>query len=200
MESSPGREGDQYSCFKRQYLILVVGLGLGLIASPSLNARALDISSEFGLGRPASEAQIRDWNIEVTPSGDDLPPGRGTANEGADVYAAKCASCHGETGVEGPRNRLVWGQGTLDTAHPIKTVGSYWPYATTLYDYINRAMPLTAPQSLNPNEVYAVTAWILFRNGVIPKETVLSKKTLPLVRMPNRLGFVPDPRPDVSPP
>ena len=186
--------------FKRQYLILVVGLGLGLIASPSLNARAQDTSSELGLGRPASESQIRAWDIEVTPSGDGLPPGQGTTKEGADVYAAKCASCHGETGVEGPRNRLVGGQGTLGTAHPIKTVGSYWPYATTLYDYIYRAMPLTAPQSLNPNEVYAVTAWILFRNGVIPKETVLSKKTLPLVRMPNRLGFVPDPRPDVSPP
>jgi len=94
-------------------------------------------------------------------------------------------------------NRLVAGEGTLGTDHPVKTVGSYWPYATTLYDYIFRAMPPTAPQTLSPDEVYAVVAWILFQNGIVDEPTVLDRNSLPAIRMPNREGFVPDPRPDV---
>ena len=154
-------------------------------------------ATRYGLGRPATEAEIRAWNIDVSPTGEGLPSGRGTVKHGAQVYAAKCAACHGPTGVEGPQDRLVGGQGTLATAEPVKTVGSYWPYATTLYDYIQRAMPLTAPQSLTPDEVYSVVAWILFRNGIIDEDAVLDARTLPAIRMPNREGFAPDPRPDV---
>ena len=181
------------SIFKNQWLILVSGIALGLASWSWLNATAQETSGVYGLGRAATETEIRAWNIDVVPSGEGLPPGRGTAKAGAEVYAAKCASCHGETGVEGPRNRLIGGQGTLNTAYPLKTVGSFWPYATTLYDYIYRAMPITAPQSLTPDDVYAVVAWILFRNGIVQEDTTLDAGTLPAVRMPNRDGFVSDP-------
>lgn len=156
-----------------------------------------DGPSSYGLGRPATEAEIRAWDIDVSPSGDGLPPGRGTVKQGAAVFAKKCAACHGPTGVEGPRDRLVGGQGTLTTSHPIKTIGSYWPYATTLFDYIRRTMPFSAPQSLTPDEVYSAVAWLLYRNGIVDERTVLDARTLPAVEMPNRRGFVPDPRPDL---
>lgn len=151
----------------------------------------------YGFGRPADQAAIRSWDIDISPNGEGLPPGRGTVKQGAQVYAAKCAMCHGPTGVEGPMPRLVGGQGTLATETPIKTVGSYWPYATTLYDYIHRAMPFTAPQSLTPDEVYSLVAWLLYRNGIVAEDAVMDARTLPAVRMPNRNGFVPEPRPDV---
>jgi len=153
--------------------------------------------ANYGLGRTATEAEINKWNIDVSPSGDGLPQGQGTVKNGAKVYAKKCAACHGPTGVEGPMVPLVGGRGTLATPEPVKTVGSYWPEATTLYDYIYRAMPYTAPQSLTPDEVYSLIAWLLFRNGIVPERAVMDARTLPAVRMPNRLGFVPDPRPDV---
>lgn len=151
----------------------------------------------YGLGRSATEAAIKAWDIDVSPTGEGLPPGRGTVQQGAGIYANKCAACHGASGIEGPKDRLVGGQGSLATDHPIKTIGSYWPYATTLHDYINRAMPLDAPQSLKPDEVYAVVAWLLHQNGIIPSDMVIDAQTLPAVKMPNRDGFVPDPRPDV---
>ena len=116
------------------------------------------------------------------------------------MYAAKCAGCHGPTGIEGPSDRLVGGQQTLQTPKPVKTIGSYWPYATTLYDYIRRAMPFDAPQSLTADDIYAVTAWLLYRNGIIGEEAVMDARTLPAVQMPNRQGFLPDPRPDVPGP
>ena len=112
----------------------------------------------------------------------------------------ECAKCHGATGVEGPMDRLVGGRESLSTEKPVKTIGSFWPYATTLYDYINRAMPFDAPQSLTPDEVYSVIAWLLYQNGIISEESVVDADTLPLVQMPNRHGFVPDPRPDVRSP
>jgi mono/diheme cytochrome c family protein len=177
----------------RRLLIVIAGLGVmaGMV-------RAEDFQpTGYGFGRPATDAEISAWNIDVSPTGEGLPPGRGTVKEGARVYAKKCASCHGPTGTEGPNDRLVGGQGTLATARPVKTVGSYWPYATTLYDYVHRAMPFTAPQSLTPDEVYAVVAWILNRNGIIPEDAVMDANSLPQVQMPNRKGFVPDPRPDV---
>lgn len=154
-------------------------------------------AGQYGLGRPASEAEVRAWDIDVSPSGAGLPAGRGTVKQGAVVYAAKCAACHGPTGKEGRYDRLVGGQGTLKGAEPVKTVGSYWPFATTLYDYIYRTMPFTAPQSLQPDEGYSVVAWILFQNGIIPEDAVMDAGTLPAVRMPNRDGFVPDPHPDI---
>lgn len=168
--------------------LLLFLVGVGVAEEPSL----------YGFGRPATDADIKAWNIDVNPTGEGLPPGRGTVQQGAGIYANKCAACHGATGIEGPKDRLVGGQGSLATDHPIKTIGSYWPYATTLYDYIHRAMPLDAPQSLKPDEVYAVVAWLLHQNGIIPAEMVIDAQTLPAVKMPNRAGFVSDPRPDVS--
>jgi cytochrome c len=157
-------------------------------------------SNRYGLGRPATEEDIRAWNIDVSPNGEGLPPGRGTVRQGAAVYAAKCAKCHGPTGTEGPYDVLVGGRNTLKTPKPVKTIGSYWPYATTLYDYINRAMPFDAPQSLSSDEIYAVIAWLLHQNGIIAEQTVLDAQTLASVNMPNRLGFTRDPRPDVPRP
>ena len=152
------------------------------------------------LGHPAASEEIHLWDIDIAPNGEGLPPGRGTVHEGAALYAAKCAKCHGPSGTEGPMDRLVGGRETLATSTPIKTIGSYLPYATTLYDYIHRAMPADAPQSLAPDEVYALTAWLLHRNGIVGEDAVMDARTLPAVEMPNRHGFVPDPRPDVAGP
>jgi cytochrome c len=150
------------------------------------------------IGRPANQEEIRAWNIDVSPAGEGLPPGQGTVQQGSRVFATKCAGCHGPTGTEGPKDKLVGGQNTLQSAKPVKTIGSYWPYATTLYDYINRAMPFNAPQSLTPEEVYSVIAWLLFQNKIIAEDAVIDAHSLPTVQMPNRDGFVPDPRPDVK--
>lgn len=152
------------------------------------------------LGHQAAVEEINLWDIDIGPNGDGLPPGRGTVPQGATIYATKCAKCHGPSGTEGPMDRLVGGRQTLATASPLKTVGSYWPYASTLYDYIHRAMPLDAPQSLTAEEVYAVTAWLLHQNGIVAEDAVMDARTLPAVEMPNRHGFVPDPRPDVPSP
>lgn len=152
----------------------------------------------YGLGRPATDQEIQQWNIDVAPTGEGLPLGRGTAKKGAAIFAAHCASCHGPTGKEGPMDRLVGGVGTLDSSSPVKTIGSYWPYATTVYDYVHRTMPFPAPQSLSADEVYSVVAWLLYQNGIIAEDTILDAHSLPSVIMPNRNGFVPDPRPDVS--
>ena len=144
-------------------------------------------------GRLATGAEIAAIDIDVKPDGAGLPAGSGTAAAGEKIYAAQCAACHGATGVEGPRDRLVGGLGSLATARPVKTVGSYWQYAPTLYDYINRAMPFTAPGTLSPDEVYSVSAFILMRNGVIGATDVIDRNTLPAVKMPNRNGFVVEP-------
>lgn len=171
--------------------LLLLALALAALPRPAAG------EGTIGLGRGATEEEIRAWDIDVTPFGEGLPPGRGSAGEGKKVYAGKCASCHGQKGIEGPAPRLIGGIGTLATADPIKTVGSYWPYATTIFDYVRRTMPLTAPQSLTADETYAVVAWILAENGIIPPDRVMDAATLPKVEMPNRHGFVPDPRPDL---
>ncbi len=171
-------------------------LGVGALWSTA-TAEQHERSHGYGLGRPATEPEIRQWNIDVAPTGEGLPPGRGTAKKGAAIFAARCASCHGPTGQEGPMDRLVGGASTLSSSNPVKTIGSYWPYATTVYDYVHRAMPFPAPQSLLPDEVYAVVAWLLYQNGIIAEDTVLDAHSLPSIRMPNHNGFVPDPRPDV---
>ena len=108
-----------------------------------------------------------------------------------------CATCHGPSGTEGPMDKLAGGRGTLDSAKPVKTVGSFWPYATTLFDYVRRAMPFTQPQSLSNEQVYAVTAYLLYLNGILAEDAVLDAASLPKIQMPNRGGFFPDPRPDV---
>ena len=143
------------------------------------------------LGRIATPDEIASWDISVGPDGAGLPPGRGTPKQGEAVYAQKCVACHGEKGAGKPNDQLIGGRGSLsgDQA-PVKTVGSFWPYATTLFDYIRRAMPLNAAKSLSDDEVYAVSAYILRLNGIIGEADVMDAQTLPQVRMPNRDGFV----------
>lgn len=152
----------------------------------------------YGFGTKATAKEIAGWDIDVTPDGKGLPGGSGSVAQGKRVYAENCAACHGVNGEGKPADRLVGGQGTLNSAAPIKTVGSYWPYATTLYDYINRAMPFNSPESLKPDEVYAVTAYLLYLNGIVAADAVMNAATLVKVEMPNRKNFVSDPRPDVA--
>jgi cytochrome c len=155
-------------------------------------------SPKYGVGRPPTPDEIRALGPTLAPDGTGLPEGSGTAVEGRTVFALRCAKCHGEkaTGDIGPA--LVGGQGTLATPKPVKTVGSFWPYATTLWDYIHRAMPFNEPGALSASQVYAVTAYLLYLNDIVSEKQVLDSKTLPKIRMPNRDGFVADPRPDVK--
>ena len=146
-------------------------------------------------GQAIAPSDIAPWDISIGPAGAGLPSGRGTATEGEVVYAANCQACHGEKGVGGPNDALVGGIGSLAPGKaPVKTVGSYWPYATTLFDYIRRAMPFPETKSLTSNEIYAVSAYILSLNGIIGADDVLDAQSLPKVRMPNRDGFIPFPR------
>jgi len=176
---------------------MVLLSALAIAVSSGSTAFSSEESGGYGVGRPATDDEISAWNRDVSPSGKGLPPGRGAVQQGARIYAEKCAGCHGPTGVEGPKDKLVGGRDTLTTTKPIRTIGSYWPYATTLYDYIHRAMPFNAPQSLSTDEIYSVIAWLLFQNQVIAEDAVIDAETLPKVQMPNRNGFIPDPRPDV---
>jgi cytochrome c len=152
----------------------------------------------YSIGRSATPAEIAGWNIDIGRDGSNLPEGHGTVSHGREVFAQQCAVCHGDNGEGGVGDRLVGGQGTLATAKPIRTVGSYWPYATTLFDYIRRAMPENAPQSLSNADVYAVSAYILSLNGLVASDATLDAKSLAGIKMPNRDGFVEDPRPDVK--
>jgi S-disulfanyl-L-cysteine oxidoreductase SoxD len=170
----------------------VIVIIVGMIVSVALAAGGPGYRGPFGLGRVPSTAEIKARDIAVGPDGAGLPPGRGTAQAGEQVYQAKCVACHGPTGTEGPMDKLVGGK------LPVKTIGSFWPYPTTVFDYIRRAQPFNQPGSLTDDEVYALTAWLLFRNQVIAADQVIDAETLPNVRMPNRDGFVPDPRPDVD--
>ena len=154
----------------------------------------------YGVGRTPTPPEIQAWDIAVGPEGKELPPGSGTAQEGAKVYAQKCASCHGATGAEAGllepkphvyRRALVGGKESLKTIHPIKSVGNWWPFATTLWDFINRAMPAEKPGSLSAGEVYALTAVLLYRNGIIKETDRLDATTLPKIQMPNRNGMIP---------
>lgn len=158
-------------------------------------------NAPVGVGRPIAAHDSAAEDLTVLPDGTGLRPGRGTAKEGAVLYAAQCAACHGDHGEgRGDFPALVGGRGSLSADKPVLTVGSYWPYATTVWDYINRAMPYQNPGSLRVEEVYAVTAYVLFLNGVVGESDVLDRVSLPRVRMPNRDGFVEDQRPDVRPP
>ena len=155
-------------------------------------------SPKYEVGRPATPEEIRALGAAIAPDGGGLPDGSGTVAAGREVFAAQCSRCHGPKGEGGVGATLVGGQGTLRTARPLKTVGSFWPYATTLWDFINRAMPFDKPGLLSPPEVYAAVAFILNLNDIIGDADVMDAKTLPKVRMPNRDGFVADPRPDVG--
>jgi S-disulfanyl-L-cysteine oxidoreductase SoxD len=142
------------------------------------------------LGRVATSQEIAARDISIPPSGAGLPAGSGTAKQGEAVYVAQCQACHGPKGVGKPADPLVGGIGSLVTANPVRTVGSFWPYATTLFDYTRRAMPATKPLSLSSDEVYAVTAYLLYLNGIIAENAEMNAKTLPQVKMPNRDGFI----------
>jgi len=163
-----------------------VVLGAIFIFSLTPPARAHDF------GRSATPDEIKLWNIDVRPDGTGLPNGGGTAVHGKVVYEENCEACHGANGLGGIKDRLVGGQGTLASEKPIKTVGSFWPYATTVFDYVRRAMPYTAPGSLSADDAYAVVAYILSLNDLWPGDGKLDKDTLPKIMMPNRDGFIPD--------
>ena len=143
------------------------------------------------LGPAATPEEIASWDISIGPDGAGLPPGSGTAQQGEAVYIAKCLACHGEKGAGKPNDALVGGLGTLvgDQA-PVKTVGSFWPYATTVFDYVRRAMPYNESKSLSNDEVYAVVAHLLQLNGIIADNDTMDTQTLRKVKMPNRDGFV----------
>jgi cytochrome c len=163
-------------------------------------ATAAAQSPTFGVGRPATPDEVRGLGAAIAPDGFGLPEGSGTVAAGRTVFADRCAKCHGPKGEGGDVGPvLVGGNGTLATARPLKTVGSYWPQATTVWDYVNRAMPFDQPGLLKPEEVYAVVAYILNLNGIIGENVVMNATTLPAVKMPNRDGFVADPRPDTGP-
>ena len=158
----------------------LLGLGCGVACAQSPD-----------LGRAATPEEIAAWDISIDPSGAGLPPGAGTARQGEAVFAAKCAACHGEKGAGKPNDQLVGGNGTLTgDKPPVKTVGSYWPYATTLFDYIRRAMPLNESKTLADDEVYGLAAYLLQLNGIIGESDTMDAGTLAKVRMPNREGFV----------
>jgi len=162
-------------------------------------ARAAD-TGPYGFGVTASPAAIAGIDIDVMPDGRGAPPGQGSYAQGRTIYANKCAACHGTdmaTPVKGTgAAALRGGRGSLASGKPQKTVESYWPYASTLFDYVRRAMPFNAPGSLNDDEVYAVTAYILAEGGIIDQDVVINADTIAKVAMPNRDGFIPDPRPE----
>src|SRR3546814_185519 len=158
-----------------------------------LGAAAQD---RLGLGQPATPEQIAGWDIDTRPPGAGLPKGSGTVAQGRELYNKTCVTCHGPDG-KGPMDRLTGGEGSLKSKSPAKTVGSYWPYATTLFDYIRRAMPFDHPQSLTTDQVYAAAAYLLHMNGLVPEDATMNAESLPKVKMRNRDGFYgPDPRPD----
>jgi cytochrome c len=171
-----------------------IALAVAALTAVTPGAQAQE---RYGIGVPATSAEIAGWNIDIGRDGSNLPPGSGSVERGRVVFSEQCAACHGAEGQGGLGDRLTGGQGTLATAKPVRTVGSYWPYAPTLFDYIRRAMPQNAPQSLSNEDVYAVSAYILQLNGLVPANAVLDAKTLSAIKMPNRDAFVTDPRPDV---
>jgi len=169
-----------------------------LVGCVAVLAAALADGRRYDIGHVASPEEIRAAGISISPDGTGLPPGSGNAIEGRGIYQTHCAACHG---VKGEGNAvypaLVGGRGTLKSDEPVLTVGSYWPYATTVWDYINRAMPYTDAGRLTPQQVYSVTAYVLFMNGIVGEHEELNRASLPKIRMPNREGFTGDPRPDV---
>lgn len=177
----------------RKPLLIAIALALAGWAG------AANADPEYGLGRIATAEEIAGWDIDVRPDGQGLPNGSGAVLDGEVVYLEQCAVCHGDFGEGAGRFPvLMGGEGTLASHDPVKTIGSYWPYASTLWDYINRAMPFGNAQSLSDDDVYAVTAYLLYLNDIADEDFVLTRDNLAEIVMPNRDGFVTeDPRPDV---
>ena len=174
------------STHRRNAAVIAIGAALAACAAQPQSGRPP------ALGVAASAEEIARYDISIPPSGAGLPSGSGTARQGAAVYAAKCVACHGDKGAGKPADALAGGIGSLATAKPVRTVGSYWPYTTTLFDYVRRAMPLDHPLSLTNEEVYAVSAYVLYLNGIVGEDAVMNAQTLPQVKMPNRDGFISD--------
>jgi len=173
-------------------------LNLTFAAAALLIAGGVQAGS-LGIGSPATQEMIAGWDIDIRPDGLGLPDGEGSVADGEGLYEAKCASCHGLFGEGAGRwPVLAGGEGTLDTLHPEKTVGSYWPYASTLWDYIHRAMPYTAPQSLTDDEVYSIAAYVLYLNDIVDDDFISNRETFSQVKMPNEPNFYIDDRPDVK--
>ncbi len=152
----------------------------------------------FSVGRTPTAAEIAAWDLTIPPDGEGLPPGSGNAVIGKAIYQERCASCHGDDGKDPKYYVLVGGRGTLATSKPVPTVGSFWQFATTLWSYMRRAKPIDEPGSFNDDEVYSVTAYLLYMNDIVDEHEVLDATTLRQIRMPNRDGYVPDPRPVLS--
>jgi S-disulfanyl-L-cysteine oxidoreductase SoxD len=184
----------------KTHIALVIGLASAVAAGPpAASARQAQQPPRLGIGRAATADEIKKIDIDVRPDGAGLPEGKGTVADGAKIYAVKCQSCHGANGQGGSADRLVdresgknWDFAT--NAKLVKTVGNYWPYATTLYDYTNRAMPFAQPGTLTADETYSLVAYILALNKIVPEDAVMDRATLPKVVMPSRDRFVMDNR------
>ncbi|PZU09809.1 MAG: cytochrome C [Sphingomonas sp.] len=175
----------------RDRLFATAGIAIGMALALSRPGHARDaIGGAPKLGRPVSAEVVERTDLTVSSDGANLPPGSGSVAEGRATYAEKCAACHGAAGSGGVADRLTGGLGTLASPRPVRTVASYWPYAPTIFDYIRRAMPLTAPQSLTDDEVYGLVAYLLSIDGIVPAETRLDADRLAKIAMPNRAGFV----------
>lgn len=167
--------------------LLATGATLScLILGATLNTQAQTVR----LGTAITESQLSDFDLVAGPDGSGLPEGSGTAAQGKAIYEGKCAACHGLEGEGTIRNTQLVGGDMKSEGNPVRTVGSYWPHASTVFDFIRRAMPADAPKSLSNEEVYKVTAYVLFLNGIIAEDTVLNKETLTAVNMPNKDGFI----------
>lgn len=177
------------SSYKKLTGGLIVALLAGACATPD-NTAYVTPARGPNLGAAPTPAMLAAMDTSIPPSGAGLPPGSGSVAQGQKVYESRCQTCHGPKGAGKPADPLVGGIGSLASGKPMRTVGSYWPYATTLFDYTRRAMPTNAPQTLSNDEVYAVSAYVLFLNGIVAESAVMNAQTLPQVKMPNRDGFI----------
>jgi S-disulfanyl-L-cysteine oxidoreductase SoxD len=210
--STPSQSTADARSFRRRAPRVVAAasvlLLVAVVGTPAVDAQR----PTYGVGRAPTAEEVKAWDLTIPPNGQGLPPGSGTATLGKPIFAERCASCHGDKGEDPKYRVLTGGRRPLTAAalpknvdsllggEPALTIGSFWQYATTLWGYTNRSQPFDAPGSLTADQVYAVTAYMLYLNGIVGENDVIDAKTLPQVKMPNRDGFVPDARPDVGKP